>query len=439
MVRGLGRTRSRSGGAFIVLGFALYLLGYLGVFFGSLIKSAVSRQREHLADASAVQFTRNPLGLAGALKKIGGLSGSRTLVHPRALEASHMYFSTGVGALRLSGLSTHPPLFERILALDPSFDGVFPEVEALPAPQEAPLARTRTLSRTPLEPVQVVSGAAAAAILDTIGEPLQAHARLARELLAALPDEVRAAARELHGATALTYALLLDKNPEIRARQQDILTSLETSGMPQEVERLAAHLDGISPQARLPLMDLALPALRQLSEAQYRVFRDVVHRLCLADGKRNLFEFALEQALLRHLEPRFFPPRRTLVQIYSVRGVAWECSCVLSLLARVGHKNEEQAQQAFEAGRRILLEPKVDFEFLPRNECAPSDLAKALDNLTASSLLIRRKLLAACLQTLLFDQSVQVAEAELFRAVADALGCPVPPWLMFADTAEKSA
>ena len=94
MVRGLGRTRSRSGGAFIVLGFALYLLGYLGVFFGSLIKSAVSRQREHLADASAVQFTRNPLGLAGALKKIGGLSGSRILVHPRALEASHMYFST---------------------------------------------------------------------------------------------------------------------------------------------------------------------------------------------------------------------------------------------------------------------------------------------------------------------------------------------------------
>ncbi|WP_432821532.1 M48 family metallopeptidase [Trichloromonas sp.] len=438
LVRGLGRTRSRSGGAVIVLGFSLYLLGYLGVLLGNLIKSAISRQREYLADSSAVQYTRNPLGLAGALKKIGGLSGEGHISHPQAMEASHMYFSSGLGQSWLASLSTHPPLSERILQLDPGFDGVFPVVSALPVPEPMPIVRASQGFRRPADKVPVVSGAAAAAILATIGAPLQEHAALARRLLAGLPQEVTTAARELRGASALIYALLLDRDSKIRDRQLDILSADEYQGVVAEVERLNAHLEELSPQLRLPLMDLALPALRHLSAEQYRVFKTCVQKLCGADGKRSLFEFALEQALLRHLEARFSGPRRQLVQIYGIRGVVWECSCVLSLLARRGHRDEGLAAQAFEHGRRILLEPKVDFEFLAAKDCEPSSLSQALASLAATSGLIKRKLLAACLETLLYDQTVQIAEAELFRAVADALGCPVPPWLMFAEEAETA-
>src|SRR5207248_1582459 len=109
------------------VGAGLQIIGFLGVFFGSMIKSAVSKQREFLADASAVQFTRNPDGIGGALKKIGGLAQGSRLVAPRAAQASHLYFSDGVGFSLVDIFATHPPLAERIRQIDPNWDGTFPE------------------------------------------------------------------------------------------------------------------------------------------------------------------------------------------------------------------------------------------------------------------------------------------------------------------------
>ncbi len=123
--RVLIRTRGRKN-PLPLLGLALIIIGFAGVFFGRLIQAAVSRQREGLADASSVQFTRNPAGLAGALKKIGGLEQGSKLKSPRAEEASHLFFANGVGESFFGLLATHPPLIERIRALDPSFDGKFP-------------------------------------------------------------------------------------------------------------------------------------------------------------------------------------------------------------------------------------------------------------------------------------------------------------------------
>jgi hypothetical protein len=186
---------------------------------------------------------------------------------------------------------------------------------------------------------------------------------------------------------------------------------------------------------RLPLIDLCLPALRQLSFSQYAAFRERVEELTAADGRLSLFEFTLRHVVLRHLGSRFGEPRRQVVQIYGIRGVLWECSCVLSLLARVGHRDEEEAKEAFFKGQRILRESRAEPEFVPAGECTAKALEQTLDVLAATSPLIKRKLLAACLECLMHDQRITVGEVELFRAVADAIGCPVPPWLRSGDDA----
>src|SRR5471032_3060906 len=145
--RGGGRSRGQN--PLPILGLALLIIGYIGVFFGRLIQAAVSRQREFLADASSVQFTRNPNGITGALKKIGGLgeNGSR-LAHAHSEEVSHMFFSNGISEAFIGLLETHPPLPGRIRVFDPNFDGKFPYVrydgldqppEEISKPKRAPL------------------------------------------------------------------------------------------------------------------------------------------------------------------------------------------------------------------------------------------------------------------------------------------------------------
>ena len=146
---GGGRSRrSKDGGAQIaLLGLALFAIGYLGTLFGNLIKAAVSRQREFLADASAVQFTRNPEGISHALAKIGGLTQGSRMASSLAAEASHMFFGDGMVHRISSVMATHPPLPERILRVDPSFGGRFEAVaEDFIAPPDADEARLGVLA-----------------------------------------------------------------------------------------------------------------------------------------------------------------------------------------------------------------------------------------------------------------------------------------------------
>ncbi|MFO7982550.1 MAG: M48 family metallopeptidase [Desulfuromonadales bacterium] len=436
MIRGLGRTRTFKGGAFIVLGFALYLVGSLGVFFGKLIKSGVSRQREYLADASAVQFTRHPDGLAGALKKVGGLVGAGRIRHPKVSEASHMYFCNGLRESWTASTTTHPPLFERIIRLEPAFDGVFPAVERLAPPQAPPGRTVRHPPRSSSAGVEAVSGATAAALLASVGEPMRAHADRARQLIDDLPGVVRQAAREPVGACALVYLMLLDRTAEIRRRQVELLKSSAHSGVVAEVEAISGYLPEVTPRLRLPLVELCLPALRRLSGEQYRRFNETIDHLVQADAQLSLFEFVLKTLLQRHLATHYGEPGKRVAQIYGFRGVAWECSTVLSLLALVGHAEASEAEEAFERGGRILHEPKAGLEFIPASDCSLEAMGEALDRLAVASPLIKKKLLAACLECLTHDESIEVEEVEIFRAVADALGCPVPPWLARAAVEE---
>src|SRR5271156_563338 len=220
--RGGGRSRGQN--PLPLLGIVLLLVGYIGVFFGRLIQAAVSRQREFLADASSVQFTRNPAGITGALKKIGGLgeTGSR-LSHAHAEELSHMFFGNGVSEPFIGLLETHPPLADRIRAFDPNFDGKFPEVrydENGQPPNE--ISKPRHFQQMPNLFGTVVGGAILASggmdeppviksrhVLPNVGNPTPLHLEYAEKLRDSLPDSVKTAAHEPLDATALIYAMLL--------------------------------------------------------------------------------------------------------------------------------------------------------------------------------------------------------------------------------------
>jgi Zn-dependent protease with chaperone function len=429
VLRGIRHARGRGAGALLLLAGALYVIGYVGYFFGRLIKCAVSRQREYLGDASAVQFTRNPSGLAGALKKIGGLSTGSWISHPRAPELSHMFFSNGIEEAWSGALDSHPPLDDRIRRIDPGFDGRFPEVKPLPAPPPIEAYITPRPAKTDPEPASTLSGASVAAMLEQVGAPVQEHLDHARRLIDGLSEPLISATREPISACALVYCLLLDRNPAIRTRQREILADSENAAISGEIGRLSSAIGNLSPEICLPLLDLSIPALRTLSREQFFRMKGTVAKLSAADNRTSLFEFTLRYLLMRHLEPRFTPRQSRATQIYGLRGVQKECSCVLSALARVGHREETQAQSSFDRGILILHEPKTEFSFVPATECGITNLERAFGVLDGASPPIKRRLLAACLECLVHDGIVTVAEIELFRAIADAIGCPVPPWL----------
>jgi len=321
LLRGAGLSRHRggrdnSGAALLAAGFGLMIIGFLGTFFGNLIKASVSRQREYLADASAVQFTRNPDGIAGALKKIGGFETGSQIAHPNAPEASHMFFGRGIASGINSLFSTHPPLPERIRRLDPSFDGDFAG-----APAAGPSSSEAAVSG--------FAGAPAATAVDQIGQATPAHLRHAAQLIASLPAEVVTSAHEAYGARAVIYALLIDRDSDARRIQLDRLASHADPAVHAETRKLLPLVERVGTGARLPLVDLAIPALRELSPSQYAAFKANVEELIAADQKIDVFELTLQRILLHRLAPEFEKARPARVKHRSLERVVPHCQVVL--------------------------------------------------------------------------------------------------------------
>ncbi|MCX8155396.1 MAG: M48 family metallopeptidase [Verrucomicrobiae bacterium] len=424
LLRGTPR-RGKGSGQVVLLGLALVAIGWIGALFGRMIQAAISRQREYLADAAAVQFTRLPEGLAGALKKIGALAQGSRVESPRAGEAAHLFFSRAVSAW----FSTHPPLEARIRALDPSFDGVFPPLrkegwaEAAREPAPAGAAGARRGARPPVAPIP------APQVLSLAGTTTREHLAHAAAVVEELPAAVAGAVAEPFGAAALVLALVLDERPEVQQRQLEALARKVGRPMAEEARRLREVVAGLAPSYKLPLVDLAGPALRELSREQYQNFTRSLQELIEADQRLDLFEFALQKVVRRHLEPHFEPPRRRVVQYYSHKGLAAEIGLLLSALAQVGQREGRAVQAAFQNGVALLAEQGVYIPFFAWEQCHAEALDRALDACLAAAPGVRQRILNAMVATVTADGVVQPAEAELLRAFADALECPLPPLL----------
>ncbi len=429
-----------------LLGLVLIAVGGIGVVFGRLIQASVSRQREFLADASSVQFTRNSDGIAGALKKIGSHSLGSRLESPQAGQVSHMFFGNGVSE-SFSGLfATHPPLAERIRAVDPNWDGEFQplapdQIETVHRADVADLEKGRRrpplISGLPQMPTP--AGQIATAILmgqaafPQPGTATPAHLRYAGELREAIPPAVQTAARDPLGASALIYGLLLSSEPSMRAQQLDLLGQSTSPEIRLETERLLPAVAEVAARARLPLADLALPALREFSPAQYQQFSGALQQLIEADGETDLFEYMLQKIVLRHLDPHFTGARKPVIQFYSLKPLLPDCAVLLSALAHVGAEDSGQGQTAFQRGAEPLSQAgQGGLDFLTADQCDLAQVDAALVRLNQAVPQIKKNLLNACVQTVAADGVIQEMEAELLRAIGDTLDCPLPPFLTTA-------
>jgi Zn-dependent protease with chaperone function len=458
-VAGRGRGGSDRGGGIAVValaGVTLWVLGYIGVFFGRLIKAAVSRQREFLADASAVQFTRNPDGIGGALRKIGGLGAAEGLGtridHPRAEALSHLFLGAARPAF-VSGLfATHPPVEERVrriygrkveflpapedrvaLALG---GGTEAEAERPPIPFVAPFEATAGVAGpasasfpdalSPVAGLVTASAAAAAQIADAVGTVSRPRARdfALDDAQRATLGTLRSAAEDGSRSQLLALALLVDPDPELRAQQHAVIAEAYGSDALPIVDDYRGRIQQLPPGARQPLVDVAMPALRKLpQDARQRLLR-VAHMLIVADGRLSVPEFLLFTILKRRLGPDAGRP--VPISHRSVSELPLDAGLVLSLAAAV--RLPGRAEHAFNAG--ALLLPGVDAPFTPGESIRLDAVADALDRLNRLAPLAKPQLIKAVTATTFADDATNWRAASTLRMICAALDAPLPPRLL---------
>jgi Zn-dependent protease with chaperone function len=427
VLRGATRVRGdRKGGVMIVLLIALAVLviGYVGLFFGRLIQAAVSRSREALADASAVQFTRDPSGLRGALVKIGASAAGSRVGSTEVEEVAHMLFAPGIGRL----FATHPPLLERLRAIDPRFDPkeidaararmaaeTAAAVEAEPGPSPARAGATSHAIALP--------AAAPSVVAELVGNPGTAHMQLAREIRQSLPQAVVAAGRHPQSARALLLALALDSNPDARARQKQLIARRLTSEIAAATTALEPDVDALEPEQRIPALLRGFPALRQLMHEERVQLMACLNGMLPGEGSVALHTYVLRKLAQMHLRDDLSPGART--SRLTLQAVQRDAQVLFSVLARHGHGDEAGARRAYEAGMHRLFPRERPAYGIAGPWAGALDLA--LSRLDQLAPIAKEQLVEAMVATVIHDQQLTIGEAELLRAVCASVHCPLPP------------
>ncbi len=322
-----------------------------------------------------------------------------------------------------SPMASHPPLVDRIQRIDPSFDGDFSRVDlSVPASQrfaqELAKGSKKKARDIPFNPVEAITK------IGTLGPQNLAYASV---LLGSIPDPVTSLAREPFGAIALVYALLLDDDSSIRTAQLQSLQGQADPTILRELNRVIPQVASVPPQARLPLVELATPALRRLSPAQFRQFVEDVRHLMEADNRVSLFEYALRRMLLRHLGPKFGWGQRPSASVSSPGPLAAPMGVLLSALARIGQTGADDQQRAYKMGVQALRWPVSLPPLLSDEQANLKAVDNALQTLSGATPSLKKPILEACASCIGADGRVTLEEGELLRAVADALDCPMPP------------
>jgi Zn-dependent protease with chaperone function len=415
-------------GLLIITGLALLAIGYIGFLCGRMIKSAISRQREFLADASAVQFTRNPLGLSGALRTIGNLKDGSKIKTPTAEEASHLFFGEAIRNFNHRFFATHPPLSERIERLENLPVGTLSE--DISPPERQLTATLETPEITQLQSTKIHANPES--IITEIGTTDRAHLNYAQSLLFQLPEAIKTALKSEQGCQALIYGLLLNtQDKSIQERQISHLRATESPEPLDHLWQIFPYFQDLNPRYRLPLIDLTVPVLRNLSLDLYQHLSQQIQTLIDADGQLSLSEYTLQVILLHRLAPYFHPlPSRNPNRIFTTVHEIWnDCLIILSALAEVGHQDEPEQIQALRSGLQRL--PRADQKNLP-HQLIPTNIIsirRSTRRLMNTTPKLKQAIVDACAHTVLFNHQVNIKEAELLRTVIILLDCPIPPFL----------
>ena len=403
------------------VGLLVVAVGFAGFILARALQAAAGRQREFLADASAVQFARNPGGLAGALAKIAAAPGDSLGGPAASSKLGHLHFVAARRSVLLDWFSTHPPVAARLAALE------HPAAHAT-RPGRAPLAR----NLAELAAVRSELGS----FVGSAVTPDSEHVTYAQRLLASIPPSLTGSARSPAGAPAIVLGLLLSQDQNRHAAELELVRSTAGGAIADQLTPLATDIAGLHRAKRLPLLGLVLPVLQPLPAPAKGALISAARALAESDGEVHLFEFALLKALARHLGPS----RVTVVQGLrhalvrpTVAQFARPIATLLSACARASTDSHEQAFRAFQAGTAYFSGIMHTLELAPAAGCGLDAVSFALDTLAAAPESYRRVLLAACARAVGFDRQVSQDEAELIRVIADALDCPLPPLLDAAE------
>jgi Zn-dependent protease with chaperone function len=414
-----------------MLGLVIAVIGQVGFSAGRLLQAWISRKREHLADASAVQFTRHPDGLRDALIRAAALGNQRHFANPALEEVAHMLFLPGTQ----HWLATHPPLLARVQALDPQINQA--RLDSMLRRSHAEWQKSREeLAAEPAiddaqgthQPTREFLGtavpAAATLIAATTGEPRPHHLEHAVALRHALPRELHSNA-DPEQAQALMLALLVFSDPVEHEAQLALVDTRLGSIMASRVRHAAEKAAQLSPMLRLPAVLQLFPALRTLGPTNRLHFSQLLQELMRLDGRLSVFDYALEKLVARGLgtleRPREPHGKRGLAECSAQLGV------VFAVLARHGARNDVEARQAYEAGIAPLLPRTRPAYSVIDNWPQPFD--HALDGLCELQVIAKQLLIEGLVRTIAHDELLTPAEAELLRAICAVLECPLPPVL----------
>lgn len=432
---GGGRRRSSSGGgkgsggalilAVIVVVVLVTIIGYIGTMFARIIQAAISRQREYLADAAAVQFTRNPDGIAGALKKIGGTQHRAVLEHPSASEAAHMFFADGLRrSFYTSAFATHPPLKARIRKIQPEWDG---KVEkTAPAPEEAPAApQPKVEARQHADGRKFIEGMAILGSVGALGGEQIAHAR---KITTAIPESLDRLMRDEEGAKQVIVALVMvDNELDDEAQWQVVEAAIPTDALEpmREIYRVIRQLPR---ETRLAMLELASTTLAQSSLPDKDDYLTLLNNLIQTDSQLSLYEFCIRRILRERLTRKSGSAQGSgSVQYMQLKPkVAEAAGNLLSVVARevAGARDPaELMDRSLKA--QYLLYNKVAYQKDSEGDLAQLD--RSLDILRSSAFAIRAQCLRAVVHCVKADGRLTPEEAEALRMLSLSLDCPVPP------------
>ena len=418
---------------FAAVGVGVFAVGSVGLFFCRIIQASISRERENLADASAVRFTRNADALCGALARIQVNGEGSRLRNWHADALAHMLFAppspSWLGAL----IATHPPIEERMRRINPHMPPDF-YVENARRPRVIEEKKKEVRSPEQEKPKTIAPRrvTSVVALIATIGKPDAEHLEYAADLLSYLTPSIREALGDPVGAQSVMLGCLMDEELSNRERQLRALRSCGQETLARKAEVIAPLLRQLDRAYRLPLVALATPALKRLDEAGRGVFLEALRLVIQADERVTLSEFVMATILQWTIGPE---ARRAGATGKKLRaGFVPEIALVLSLLAYCGSsgdKADEQARTAFDKGRDVLGLPELALE--SRDKLQFSQVSKAFANLTQLAAAEKERLLEGFGATIAADDNVRLMEHELLRAVACVLDCPMPPGIAALD------
>jgi Zn-dependent protease with chaperone function len=452
LMRNTGSSRdSRGTAALVAIGLALFAVGYVGLFFARLIKAKVSREREFLADASSVQFTRNPDGIAGALDQIRISAAGAAISARHAEDLSHMFFGESV-RLSLGGLfATHPSIEERIERVHPGFQPSSYRGRRQEAGSDAGRGAGTT---TVAPPPQAAAGFADAPIQEgrrpgdlgtewgrsasdsakLVGTLSAGKVDYAARLLASLPPELRTSLRETDGACAALIALLLAPAEDVMQRQLQALEAAGMSALAARAREAVVHTRRLGPVFQLPVVDLALPALKSASDAARLELLAAFQAVIRADRRVTLHEFVVLTLVRQQLAPKRKPGAGTR----KLADLREQAGLLLLLIAHAGTRADAAGERQAEVQAALAAGVKeMEFPEAPaaRDALTLDAVAGALEALKELAPLQKALLVKGLFAAVTADGAIRVAEAELMRLAGAVLDCPLPPLIENLDPA----